>query len=225
MTVRIMKRLVLGLVFVLIGACTSSTPVTRAEAERDFCADLVSVSPRDGTLPEPVMRRLLADADLFDRAGDHRTAQGIRRIVNGLRLIERLRREKKAMVVFLEDGLTDSQIDTLRDSLTKAPGVVSVRFESKADALARFRRLFADHPDLVSNVSEEALPASFHVRVASSDMFDQLASSAESMPGVDRVNVDESGLGDAYSQVFDLFVGSKPAHVPRCLRPFPPQSP
>lgn len=213
-----MRRLVVATVL-LLGACSWSPPITRAVAQRAFCADLASAGPSDQRLPEPVVRRLLVDADLFEWAGDGRTAEGIRRLVEGLRLLDRLRRDRKAMAVYLEDGLTDSQLDAIRQSLSEAPEVASVRFESKADALARFRQLFADQPGLVSNVPEDALPASFRVRLSSSESFDELARSIESMPGVERVIVDVSELGDVLEPVLDQFLAG-PSVLPRCLRPF-----
>jgi hypothetical protein len=69
-----MRRLAIRMLLVLLAACsTSPPPVSRAAAQRALCADVAA--------PTPLMRRLLADADLFEQAGDKETAKGIRKLV------------------------------------------------------------------------------------------------------------------------------------------------
>jgi hypothetical protein len=212
-----MRRLAFGLMLVLAGCSSTAPPVSQADAQQALCADLASASPTDPR--EPAMRRLLADADLFERAGDNRTADRLRKLVKALRIMERLRREKMAMAVFLRDEATQSQISAIQQALSEAPGVASVSFESKADAFARFRRLFADQPDLIAGVSEEALPASFRARLSSPAIFDELVGSIELMAGVERVTVD---LTDASDQAMGL--AELPA-LRKCLTSPAPASP
>jgi len=140
-------------------------------------------------------QRLLADAHLFDQAGDHATAKGIRALVDAIRTLDRLRREKTQMAVFLDNDASQSEIDTVEQSLSNTPGVVSVRFESKEEAYRRLKEVFADYPDLIETISPDILPASFRVQLTSSATFDQVAALAEGLPGVDRARVDVSEAG------------------------------
>ena len=140
-------------------------------------------------------QRLLADAHLFDQAGDHATAKGIRALVDAIRTLDRLRREKTQMAVFLDNDASQSEIDTVEQSLSNTPGVVSVRFESKEEAYRRLKEVFADYPDLIETISPDILPASFRVQLTSSATFDQVAAMAEALPGVDQARVDVSEAG------------------------------
>ena len=93
------------------------------------------------------------------------------------------------------DVFSQIEIDAVEQSLSNAPGVVTVRFESKEEAYERFKEVFADQPTLIENVSPDALPQSFRVQLTSSETFDQVAAMAEALPGVTQATVDltESG--------------------------------
>jgi hypothetical protein len=181
-----MRRLAICIALSFLGASSSSAPPhTQAEAQRALCADLAAPAPPDGPRTDAALQRLQADANLFEAAGDKVTAEGIRALVNALRAGNKYSNlGKEGMRVFLLDEASQSQIDAIKLSLSRASGVVSVTFESKADAFARFKRDFADHPELILNVSPDALPASFRVRLSSPGTYDQLAASVKSMPGV-----------------------------------------
>jgi hypothetical protein len=170
--------------------------VTEADAKRALCADFLrgraASNPQER---ESVNQRLLADAALFDQAGDHATAKGIRALVDAIRTVDRLRRERTQMSVFLDNDASQIEIDAVEQSLSNAPGVVTVRFESKEEAYERFKEVFADQPTLIEYVSPDALPPSFRVQLTSSETFDQVAAMAEVLPGVTQATVDltESG--------------------------------
>ena len=83
------------------------------------------------------------------RSGDHATAKGIRALVDAIRTVDRLRREKTQMAVFLDNDASQIEIDAVEQSLSNAPGVVTVRFESKEEAYERFKEVFADQPTLI----------------------------------------------------------------------------
>jgi hypothetical protein len=182
----------------LLGSCTHGTgrSVTQADAKRALCADFTR-SRTASTPPEreSVNQRLLADASLFDQSGDHATAKGIRALVAAIRTLDRLRGEKTQMAVFLDKDASQTEIQAVEQSLSNAPGVVSVRFESKEEAYSRLKKIFGDYPDLIESISPDSLPASFRVRVISSVTFDQVVSMAEAMPGVDQARLDVAEAG------------------------------
>lgn len=83
--------------------------------------------------------------------------------------------------------VTQAQRDQLSADLHATPLVEQVFYESKEDAYKRFKELFKDSPDLVNNVSPEALPESFRVKLKDPEQFDVVASGFKDRPGVDQV--------------------------------------
>src|SRR2546426_7195480 len=160
--------LVAAAIGVLLGSCTKGTSrsVTQADAKRALCADFLrgrtASNPQER---ETMNQRLSADSALFDQAGDHATAKGIRALVDAIRTLDRLRREKTQMAVFLDNDASQSEVDAVEQSLSNAPGVVSVRFESKEESYKRLKRVFGDYPDLIESISPDVVPASFRVQL------------------------------------------------------------
>src|SRR5436309_1158283 len=58
--------------------------------------------------------------------------------------------------VFLNDDISSDVQSNLQNILTSMPEVARVNYESKQDALARFKVEFANQPALVENVSPDA---------------------------------------------------------------------
>jgi cell division protein FtsX len=69
-----------------------------------------------------------------------------------------------------------------------------VIYRTPAEALAEFKRVFAAYSALTANVTADALPASFHLRLSSADAFDRVAAVAESQSGVNRATLDLSDV-------------------------------
>ena len=92
-----------------------------------------------------------------------------------------------------EDGpcggrsVTEEQRQSLLSELETMPAVQEVFYESQEDAYDRFREQFADSPELVENVTAEALPESFRVKLVDPTQFDVVASSFQGRPGVEEV--------------------------------------
>jgi cell division transport system permease protein len=83
--------------------------------------------------------------------------------------------------------VTQQQRDQINADLHTTPEVQSVFYESKADAFKRFKEQFKDSPDLVNNVSPDALPESFRVKLKNPEKFQVVASAFQDRPGVDSV--------------------------------------
>ena len=67
--------------------------------------------------------------------------------------------------VFLRDGISSSQQQHLNQLLVRMPEVARSDFESKEEAYRRFQDIFKTQKELVENVSPDALPASFRVKL------------------------------------------------------------
>jgi cell division transport system permease protein len=89
--------------------------------------------------------------------------------------------------VFLSDGISKSQQDHLQELLTQMPEVALVHYESKAEAYQRFQDIFRTQKSLVENVSPDALPASFRVKLKDPEKFEVVAARLGGQPGIDKI--------------------------------------
>lgn len=83
--------------------------------------------------------------------------------------------------------VTQEQRAQIGKDLAETPQVEKVYYESKADAYERFKDQFKDSPDLVANVSPDALPESYRVKLRDPKKFEVVASGFRDRPGVDTV--------------------------------------
>jgi cell division transport system permease protein len=83
--------------------------------------------------------------------------------------------------------LTDEERRAVGDQLRALPQVAQVYYESQQDAYGRFKREFAGSPDLVNNVSPDALPESYRVKLKDPTQFEVIATALRDQPGVDQV--------------------------------------
>jgi cell division transport system permease protein len=114
--------------------------------------------------------------------------------------------EKIQVSIYLADGITDEQRDSIAAQLDTSPEVRDYIYESKADAYQRFLRAFQEQPALVANTPEDALPESFRVELVNPQRYPVIA---EQFPngqnGVDEVR-DE---GDFLDRLFSLLNGAR----------------
>jgi len=92
----------------------------------------------------------------------------------------------------------------LAADLRAMPQVQDVFYESQADAYQRFRQQFADSPDLVQNVTPDALPESFRVKLRDATQFDVVAGAFRSRPGVEQVQDQKALLVDFFNVLSKL---------------------
>jgi cell division transport system permease protein len=109
--------------------------------------------------------------------------------------------------------VTDDQRAQLQTDLQATPLVEKVYYESKQDAYARFKEQFKDSPDLVSNVTPDALPESFRVKLKDPTQFEVVASAFRDRPGVDEVQDQKALLENFFKllntlQLFALIIAA-----------------
>jgi cell division transport system permease protein len=96
--------------------------------------------------------------------------------------------EKVEIAVYLNDDITQTDLDALRNQLSHMPEVAALRYESKDEAWHRFLKLFANQPDLINNTHKDALPASFRVKLVNPDtQIDSIRAQVGNAPGVESV--------------------------------------
>jgi cell division transport system permease protein len=91
-------------------------------------------------------------------------------------------------------AVKDDQREAIQSALLANPVVQKVYFESKEEAYKHFLELFKNSPDLTRNVSPDALPPSFRVKLKDPKQFDVVQSEFQDMPGVDQVADQSKGL-------------------------------
>jgi cell division transport system permease protein len=124
---------------------------------------------------------------------------GTERIKGGVRL-----------EIFMNVDATQDQISTVRAALTNDPDVKSFRFFNKKAALEEFKRIFRKDPDLVKNITADALPTSFRIVPDRAEQTNAIQRRFETQPGVEDVATPEEalrGLLDATNTARIIFIG------------------
>jgi cell division transport system permease protein len=124
---------------------------------------------------------------------------GTERIKGGVRL-----------EIFMNVDATQEQIGTVRTELGDDPDVKSFRFFDKEAALEEFKRIFRKDPDLVKNITADALPTSFRIVPERAEQTNAIQRRFETQPGVEDVATPEEalrGLLDATNTARIIFIG------------------
>jgi len=98
--------------------------------------------------------------------------------------------------------VTEEQRRAIGDDLRALPQVQEVFYESQQEAYERFREQFADSPDLIENVTADALPESYRVKLRDPEQFEVVASAFIGRPGVDQVQ-DQKELLEPFFNVLN----------------------
>jgi cell division transport system permease protein len=100
--------------------------------------------------------------------------------------------------IFLKspDAPSQEQKDALKTELDADPLVQNVTFETKEEAYARFKEIYASAPELTSLTKAESLPESYRVKLKDPNSFDQFKTKYETYigdKGVDSI-IDQKKL-------------------------------
>jgi cell division transport system permease protein len=98
------------------------------------------------------------------------------------------------VVVYLSDSIGSDQQTRLNGILTDLPQVESVDYESKQDAYERAKALFGENSDIIKNVSPDAFPASFRVKLVNPEEYKVVQARLAGEPGVDQVAAQQEFL-------------------------------
>jgi cell division transport system permease protein len=94
--------------------------------------------------------------------------------------------------VFLQDNINTDVQQHLGQLLQSMPEVAKVEFESKEQAYQRAKDvIFKNQPEVIKNISPDALPASFRVKLRNPNEFKVVAARLGGQPGIDNI-VDHS---------------------------------
>ena len=88
--------------------------------------------------------------------------------------------------VYMQDSATDKELDSVKDKLTKMPGVVKVTQVNKQQALERFKKRLGDQEQLLNSLGKEnPFPNSFEVQVDNPDRINVLTPQIGQLPKVE----------------------------------------
>ncbi|MBW3577410.1 MAG: permease-like cell division protein FtsX [Actinobacteria bacterium] len=120
---------------------------------------------------------------------------------------------KIELSIFLCDGrncdpITPDQQEQLRADLGQDPLVAQVFYESKAEAYESFKRMFKDQPDFVESVTQDALPASFRVKLVDPQQFSAIYEKFKARPGVEEVVDQRETLNPIFAFIDKVRMGA-----------------
>lgn len=91
--------------------------------------------------------------------------------------------------VFLTENITDNQMSSIEAEVKKANGVSDVEFESKQQALEKFRKDLGENGDLVADIdAEKVMPKSYIIKMEGPQYVDGVVQLLNSMEGIDKIN-------------------------------------
>jgi len=91
--------------------------------------------------------------------------------------------------LFLDSGLSRVDVRDMERELKKTPGIATVEFISREEALEEMKKNLGDRQDILEGLEEEnPLPDAFRVKAEKADNVPALAAELEEMKGVDQIN-------------------------------------
>ncbi|MCL2337847.1 MAG: permease-like cell division protein FtsX [Firmicutes bacterium] len=92
------------------------------------------------------------------------------------------------ITVFLNDGLQQDQMNRLEEEIKFIPGVTSVQFVSRTQALEELRSGFGERADILSGLDKDnPLPDSFRVKTREAEQVPAAAQQLSAISGVEQV--------------------------------------
>jgi cell division transport system permease protein len=98
---------------------------------------------------------------------------------------------------------TGAEIAQIDNDLKQLPQVVSIRYESQAQAYLRFKQEFSQDQSFVSTVGKGDIPNSFQVKLKNTETdFPIVAETVDGRPGVDQI-VDDSSILEKFYKLLN----------------------
>jgi cell division transport system permease protein len=90
---------------------------------------------------------------------------------------------------FLKDNISEQQVTQIGNDIKKMPGVTSVVFESKEEALRKFKQQLGDKSYLAEGLEKDnPLPQSYIVKVKDAGLMKDISNEIKQINGVDKVS-------------------------------------
>lgn len=89
--------------------------------------------------------------------------------------------------VFLEDDITDFQMTTVEETAKSIPGVISIIYRSKEQALELMKQDWGEDAYLLEDLETNPLPNSYIIKVQDLELAENLVNSIKTLDGVEEV--------------------------------------
>lgn len=100
---------------------------------------------------------------------------------------QRIQQDAGVVKVFLEETVSEQEVNNLTLDLQRNPNVEKVEFVTKAEALKRAKKLFEDSPGVMDNLPGNPFPASLDATLVDPTKMEAVADTMKGQPGVDDV--------------------------------------
>ncbi len=111
------------------------------------------------------------------------------------------------IVTYLADGLPADEVNRLSDEISRMPGVSTVKYVSRDDALERFRKDLGGQSGILDGLTSNPLPASLDIQIrersSAASQVREMAGQIASLRGVDDVQYGQEWL-DQYQTVVNF---------------------
>jgi len=91
------------------------------------------------------------------------------------------------IIVYLEDNISKSELNTLTNNFNSIDGIKEVKFVSKEEAFQRLSKDLGGQKDILSAIETNPLPASFEVHMIDPKMIEQTANQITEFKKVEEV--------------------------------------
>lgn len=103
--------------------------------------------------------------------------------------------------IFLRTDVTDGQRQQIDSAISSNPLVANSTYETREQALERFKQLWKDSPEFVNSVGPNSLPESFRVKLKNPETYKTFTDQMQGMQGIQDI-IDQRALLD---KVFNIF--------------------
>ncbi|PKP56695.1 hypothetical protein CVT91_12415 [Candidatus Atribacteria bacterium HGW-Atribacteria-1] len=91
------------------------------------------------------------------------------------------------IVVYLEDNISQAEINNLKSNITSIDGIKEVKFVSKEEAYQYLLKNLGEQKDILSAIEKNPLPASFEIQVKDPKVIEQIANRIAEFKKVEEV--------------------------------------
>lgn len=91
-------------------------------------------------------------------------------------------------IAYLQDGLSEEEIDTLVQDVSELRGVQEIRYISKEEAFQNLKEDLSEHEEILAGIQENPLPASIEIIVTKPQYLEEITFQIEQYNGIEEVN-------------------------------------
>lgn len=91
------------------------------------------------------------------------------------------------IITYLEDNISNTELNTLTEKLNSIKGIKEVNFVSKEEAYQSLSKDLGEQKDILGVIEKNPLPASFEIRIEEPRMIEQIANQITKLEKVEEV--------------------------------------